>query len=130
MPYLENANQQYHREEGVEMNVHCVEPLHRLFRTVGSLDPHVLVHQVPDNRCNCETTQEGEENALNHRFTTFALRPLGIHDAAEAPRTNGPRIRHGNKLKGIGEMQNTYGHKEERDENKGRIITCPLIARL
>ena len=112
------------------MNVHRVEPLHRLLRTVVSLDPHVLVHQVPDNRRNRETTQEGEENALNHRLATFVLRPLDIHDTAEAPRTNGPRIRHGNKLEGIGDVQNTYGHKEERDENKRRIITCPLIARL
>lgn len=77
---------------------------------------------------NRETTQEGEENALNHRLATFVLRPLDIHDTAEAPRTNGPRIRHGNKLEGIGDVQNTYGHKEERDENKRRIITCPLIA--
>lgn len=112
------------------MNVHRVEPLHRLLRTVRSLDPHVLVHQVPDNRRNQETTQEGEENALDHRFTTHKLRPLDIHDAAEAPRANGPRIRHGNELEGIDGRQSTYGHKEERDENKRRIITCPLIARL
>ena len=130
LSHLENANQQHHGEEGVEMNVHCVKPLHRLLRTVGPLDPHVLVHEVPDNRRNGKTTQKGEENALDHRFATCPHDTQSVHYTTEAPGTNGPRIRHRNELKGRAGRRSTYRHKEESNENKRRIISCPLVARL
>lgn len=74
------------------MNVDCIEPFYRLLRTVGTLNTHSMVDNIPDDRGNCQTCKKGEEETLNERLATSENRRKSVHGVGHTSRAYGNGI--------------------------------------
>ena len=63
---LKNTTNEEKRDKRVKVNVHRVEPFHKLFGTVGTLISHIVIHHIPQKSSEDHSSYQNDKRPLHY----------------------------------------------------------------